>query len=243
MKLICAGLPKTGTKSIANALRILGYKVYDIDDQILHYMDEWLDLFNVGKVPDFYSMFKDVDAVIDVPSNLFFEELMEAFPDAKVILSIRKDEDAWMQSYTKQVEVYRSSFLTRIRRFLPTHAKFLRILFGTRMAAFGVADLKSSYICRKRYRLHNDRVRSVVPPEKLLVFGVEQGWGPLCDFLGMETPDMAFPHLNVKGQVFKTIIEDTELGRKITREAQNLVVLCTAVIFAVLGIVLIYFVL
>jgi hypothetical protein len=90
MKLICTGLLKTGSKSIAHALRILGYKVYDFDEQLLYYGDEWYDLFYRNKVPDFYRMFKaDVDAVVDFPCNLFYEELMEAFPEAKVLHAVR----------------------------------------------------------------------------------------------------------------------------------------------------------
>jgi hypothetical protein len=43
---------------------------------------------------------------------------------------------------------------------------------------------------------HNEQVKRHVPPEKLLVYDVKQGWGPLCEFLGVPEPDEPFPHLN-----------------------------------------------
>lgn len=53
----------------------------------------------------------------------------------------------------------------------------------------------------KEYAMHvfdrtNEAVRRRVPPERLLVFDVREGWDPLCDFLGVEVPERTFPHLN-----------------------------------------------
>ena len=46
------------------------------------------------------------------------------------------------------------------------------------------------------FERHNEAVRLRVPPERLLVFDVREGWAPLCDFLGVEAPDEPFPRLN-----------------------------------------------
>jgi hypothetical protein len=46
------------------------------------------------------------------------------------------------------------------------------------------------------FERHNEAVRRRVPPERLLVFDVREGWAPLCDFLGVEAPDEPFPRLN-----------------------------------------------
>ena len=90
MKIICAGLSKT---SIAKALEILGFKVYDWKEHVTIHVDEWLDLYLKGKTPDFASMYKDVDAVTDIPANIWHEEILQAFPDTKVILNVRDSED------------------------------------------------------------------------------------------------------------------------------------------------------
>ena len=50
--------------------------------------------------------------------------------------------------------------------------------------------------CIRTFHEHNRRVQEEVPPDRLLVFRVQEGWGPLCEFLGCEVPDEPFPHLN-----------------------------------------------
>jgi len=46
------------------------------------------------------------------------------------------------------------------------------------------------------YRQHIEDVKSAVPSERLLVYSVDQGWGPLCGFLGAPLPGGAFPSVN-----------------------------------------------
>ena len=85
-------------------------------------------------------------------------------------------------------------------------------------ALLGSINPKSTCVFKKRYRMHNHRVKSIVPPEKLLVFNVKQGWKPLCDFLGCEVPISAFPlacvagvergrHENIKGEIVLKLSE------------------------------------
>jgi hypothetical protein len=85
MKVICAGLPKTGTKSLASALRTLGYSVHDNDEQWTYHMDEYIPALESKEMPDFAAMYANVDAVTDIPACFFFEEIFQAFPNAKVV--------------------------------------------------------------------------------------------------------------------------------------------------------------
>ena len=78
MKLICAGLPKTGTTSMADALRILGYKVYDCPEHFDLHVDEWLAIYCGEKTPDFVAMYEGVDAVTDLPPAFWYEEILQA---------------------------------------------------------------------------------------------------------------------------------------------------------------------
>ena len=39
MKVICAGMNKTGTKSISEPLRQLGFSVYDWEEQLFDFLD------------------------------------------------------------------------------------------------------------------------------------------------------------------------------------------------------------
>jgi len=47
------------------------------------------------------------------------------------------------------------------------------------------------------FKRHNEEVKNHVPPERLLIYEVREGWKPLCGFLGVEIPEgKPFPHLN-----------------------------------------------
>jgi len=47
------------------------------------------------------------------------------------------------------------------------------------------------------FNRHNEQVHRDVPADRLLVYEISQGWGPLCAFLGVPVPEgKLFPHLN-----------------------------------------------
>lgn len=82
-----AGLNKTGTKTMCAALTFLGYEVFDWMENFWYLGDEWISQIKNGvKVEELRRMYKSVDAITDAPGNFYWEELMEAFPDAKVRL-------------------------------------------------------------------------------------------------------------------------------------------------------------
>ena len=89
MKIIVAGISKTGTKSMTLALKELGFNVYDYLEHYLFNGDDWINICtNGGTIEDFRRMHEGVDAVVDMPSWHFWEELHEAFPEAKVYTGI-----------------------------------------------------------------------------------------------------------------------------------------------------------
>ena len=67
MKIICAGFAKTGTKSIAKALRYLGFTVFDWEEQMFDFRDHWFDVFQNGAKPDVKRVYQNAD-VYGVPS-------------------------------------------------------------------------------------------------------------------------------------------------------------------------------
>ena len=222
MKIICAGYAKTGTKSIAKALRHLGFTVFDWEEQIFDFVDDWVDVFQNGAKPDVKRLYQNADACVDMPGTFFYEEILEAFPDCKVILSER-DEDSWLKSHVNQLNaIAATSYPYTVIRYLlsPTASKVRGIVDSYFNAFFGSCDPKSTYVFRKRYRIHNDRVKSVVPADKLLVYNVKQGWKPLCDFLECEVRTVAFPHENIKAEIIGTVPE-TRYGQQVKREVQR----------------------
>ena len=55
------------------------------------------------------------------------------------------------------------------------------------------------------YNQHVADVKAAVPPERLLVFSADQGWQPLCDFLGVPVPDTPFPNVNDRAAIKKAL--------------------------------------
>ena len=85
MKVIVAGMPKTGTKTMNEALKILGFSTYDFPEHYWYLHDEWMKIFKEGGTKeDFRKMYENVDACMDVPSCHYWEEIYEAFPESKV---------------------------------------------------------------------------------------------------------------------------------------------------------------
>jgi hypothetical protein len=55
------------------------------------------------------------------------------------------------------------------------------------------------------YHQHIEEVKAAVPPERLLIYSVDQGWGPLCAFLDLPAPQSPFPHVNDRAEIQATI--------------------------------------
>ena len=239
MKIICAGLLKTGTKSITKALRHLGFTVLDWEEQTFDFLDHWVDVFQNGAKLDVKRVYQNADVCVDFPGNFFYEEILEAFPDCKVILSVR-EEDSWIESVVRQLD---SGYALRskiVSASSPTARKMEYVMDSFHNAAIGTFNTKSTYIIRKRYRIHNHRVKFTVPPDKLLVYNVKEGWKPLCDFLECEIPSVAFPHENIKAAIIKTFLTGP-YGQQVNREFCNGVLKISLFLLVILGVFLAIF--
>ena len=192
MKVIVAGPPKTGTTSMALALRQLGYSVYDSPEQMTLLQTEWYNILINGHTPDFRQMFKGVDALTDGPGYYFWKQLLQVFPNAKVILLLR-DEDSWAKSYKHQKEVEDAN--RWMSWFSPNFRRVYEVADAVEKLSMG-SEKFVEYLYRWKLRLHNERVRAVVPKDQLLEFEIGDGWESLCKFLGKEVPQMAYPHAN-----------------------------------------------
>ena len=149
------------------------------------------------------------EATMDWPACTFYGELMERHPDAKVILSVR-DPERWYESVRNTIyelsvivprhPIYRIGY-TLVRLF---------VLRGP-----GNIDLADEIIWQgtfdgrfedenhaiEVFERHNAEVQQRVPENRLLVYDVKSGWGPLCEFLGVEEPDEPFPRTNDTAQM------------------------------------------
>ncbi|XP_068720945.1 uncharacterized protein [Montipora capricornis] len=242
MKVICAGMGKTGTKSISKALRHLGFEVFDWEEQIFDFMDHWLDVFQNGAEPDVKHVYQNADAVVDIPGTFFWEEILKAFPDSKVILGER-DEDSWVKSMVNQLETVDAAKSMIMCTLSPTMRKFYYIGDACVIALVGSLNKTSTSVLRKRYRIHNHRVMSIVPQSKLLLFNVKHGWKPLCDFLGCDIPTVAFPHENVRGAETQKLVKLslTRFGRQVKWEIQRAVLVVISVVVIMAAIIILAF--
>jgi hypothetical protein len=229
MKVICAGFPKTGTKSLASALRILGYTVHDVEEQWMFHIDEYIPAVEDNKIPDFSAMYANVDAVTDTPACFFGEEIFKAFPDAKVILMTRDDEEVWLKSLLKTEEVLNAvmskAWIVLASLITPTGRKHKRLMaaIDNKLKQGHKDPSQLSSALKEGYRNHNARIKAVIPQDQLLVFNVKQGWKPLCEFLGVEVPDVPFPRRNVNSEYIQGVMDHTVIGKRMFKELVSVV--------------------
>jgi len=226
MKVIVAAFSKCGTKTMAQALRDLDMVVYDAMENYEYLSSDWLKVFKTGgTVEDFKRMYAEVDACTDIPSCYFWEEIHEAFPDAKIVFLQRENEEIWWESMKKQMLSANGFFLNLLKLFSPTFAhlnwysvKMNKVIFGYNTHSY-FGDLKiNEQLIRMTYRQHNSYVLEKAPKDKLLVMDIKQGWGPLCDFLGVPVPDKPWPHKNKNAALLKDLYNTNPVFIRVQRE-------------------------
>jgi hypothetical protein len=209
MQVIGAGFGRTGTMSMQAALELLGYRCYhmkEITEEPGH-LHAW-HAFVSGAAPmDWRALFKSYQATVDFPACVYYRELLQEFPNAKVVLSVR-DPERWFQSFlslqqtTDRFRVFR--FVPRARRFL----NFVDLLLGK---VFGYP--RDHDTCINVFNRHNRQVQEFVPADRLLVFRVQEGWEPLCEFLGCDVPQgTPFPHLNEGRETLEALARERLFG-------------------------------
>lgn len=147
----------------------------------------WHDAVRANE-PDWKAFYRDYVATLDWPSASFWHSLSLAFPDALVLLSVR-DSGRWFSS----VDATINELMMR-RPDADTRAWYAMAddLLRTTFVPFPT-DRRAAI---EAYNRHNDAVRSVIPPDRLLVWEPGDGWEPICSRLGCAVPDEPFPHLN-----------------------------------------------
>lgn len=139
------------------------------------------------------------EATLEVPGSACLPDLLEMYPAAKVILTERTSAELWLQSWRGFGIDLRSDIFRWIGYWVPGVVAANELYRGwVRLAAdrSGLTPEPSE----EMYYAHSAWVRSVVPKERLLVFKCQDGWGPLCEFLGRQRPN-SFPHGNEAGHL------------------------------------------
>lgn len=208
-------LIRTGTASMAKAYEILGYKNVYHGLTMLDRNQDWVLLekaadatyphvLNPGKTPpspwtrsDWDLLFGECDAITDLGS-FFSLQLLEAYPDAKVVL-VERDVDKWWRSVEETAIYALWSLPARIFSYIEpiTGVRSGDTIRKMMLGFFNARDIRQlRENAKERYFEHYRQVRELVPPERLLEYKLSDGWGPLCQFLGREEPDVEFPRTN-----------------------------------------------
>jgi hypothetical protein len=193
-QILVFGLPRTGTQSILDALEILGFeKTYHMRNvQRQGNIEDWITLLDQkfssssnGKIDmqRLDRIIEGFDATADFPSAIFAVELMQLYPNAKIILTPR-DEDSWVTSMsTTLIRSHNSPDADRTRPMAPLADKYHRYCWNDDFDNYG----------RQFYRDYFAEVKRVAADHQVLEYHPSYGWEPLCRFLDKLAPDVGFP--------------------------------------------------
>jgi hypothetical protein len=145
-----------------------------------------------GAAVDWERLFADYGAACDAPPCLFWRELSEFYPEAKVVLTVRDAADWYESMRSTVVELMQDP--TRLPD--PAGRETLRLAARLVLEGFCGGRFDDVDETLRRFRAHSAAVQATIPAERLLVYEVEQGWEPLCGFLGLPIPSAPFPRTN-----------------------------------------------
>lgn len=228
MKLIGAGLPRTGTLSQKVGLEMLGLGPCYHMVNVLADLDlaaHWRSALDGDA--DWEQIFGDCQSTVDWPGSYFYAELIEQYPDAKVLLSVR-DGQAWAKSMRETIYdvLYGDSLMGHISAARaaidPKWRGYIDLMreMWKRSGLLDPDDLSDTAMSRAIERYH-DEVQHTVPSDRLLVWSVGEGWEPLCEFLELPVPDTPFPHLNESKDFANRIVDGALLTLQAWRQAQE----------------------
>lgn len=218
LRIIGAGFGRTGTLSTYTALNQLGFPCYHMLEVLENpanksHLDFWRAVGNAapGAQHDWEQVFSRYTAAVDNPACCVWRELMAAYPQAKVLLTLHPGgADAWYDSTLDTIYFTETMWQFKVLEFAtPFGRKFgdmSRKLIWQRSHNGTMADRARALA---HYHQHIADVKATVPADRLLVFRVDQGWAPLCAFLGVPVPDSAFPNVNDRAAIKQTLAKLT----------------------------------
>ncbi|WP_420631020.1 sulfotransferase family protein [Candidatus Leptofilum sp.] len=197
LKIIGSGFGRTGTLSLKAALEILGFApCYHMQEVIKRpsHIKKWQQIADNQPVP-WDDIFANFEAVVDFPASIFYQELLAAYPTAKVIHSVR-DPERWYDSTAETIYRAAENFPSWAAKIIPPLGNFIEMQEQIIWQRLFNGRFPDRTYAIQRFHDYTEEVKQHVPPEKLLIFQVKEGWEPLCDFLGVPVPDVPFPHVN-----------------------------------------------
>jgi Sulfotransferase domain len=187
LKVIGSGLGRTGTKSLKTALEQLGFgPCHHMIEVFMHpeSVPLWVEAGH-GRA-DWNAIYKDYRSTVDYPGARFWRELAAAYPDAKILHTVR-DPGRWFESTQETIFAP--------RQFAANPPESMKAFFE--VVVDGMREhLHDREFMIAHFKRHTDEVLATIPRDRLLVYQVSEGWEPLCRFLGIPVPNTPFPSEN-----------------------------------------------
>ncbi|EFC81040.1 sulfotransferase family protein [Parafrankia sp. EUN1f] len=191
------GFGRTGTLSLQAALERLGCGPCHHMDEVLSHREtvpDWIDAAERGTA-DWDALFRGYRSTVDWPGAFFWRQLAAHHSSSRVILTVR-DPEKWYDSVANTLFKAAGSAPPS---GVAVNPEAMRVMTMMNLIVWdGV--FKGRFADRDHalriFAEHSEAVRREIPADRLLVFDVAEGWGPLCDFLGVPVPAEEFPRLN-----------------------------------------------
>lgn len=202
IQIVGLGLGRTGTTSVAMAMEFLQYTVVHDDEQT-----EITDLYDAEEEEDI-----DADEMHEILGLRGFNATFKTasyrwvadHPEVKAIVTVRDTPDKYVDSwllaapFMKTLEKMPYRWMPTVKTLMPSfEAEYKHETTNGKPDDFLDRDT-----LRVNYVNYLQKVKEAIPAERLLVFNVKQGWGPLCEFLGKPIPEgVPFPHVHTRAKL------------------------------------------
>jgi Sulfotransferase domain len=201
LQVIGFGVGRTGTYSLKLALNRLGFGPCHHMEEVIFDMPVHVPLWAAAArgQADWAKIYEGYESAVDWPTAGFCRELVAAYPDARFILTHRSTE-SWVQSFSETIY----KLLAASDQAPPAMQDWLamgKAVIGNTGFPPGLDHAGLA----KAFEAHIAMVKATVPAGRLLVYQVKEGWGPLCEFLGVPVPDEPFPRTNDRGEFWDRV--------------------------------------
>lgn len=194
LEIIGAGFGRTGTNSLKLALEHLGFgpchHMFEVRDNP-DLLPDWQAAANGDEV-DWHQVFQGYRSQVDWPGARYWRELVDIFPEARVILSVR-EPNGWFDSVQATIGPFIDATGSHETEHMNAIGELAYKTIFTQVFDGRMSDREHAIGVFER---HINDVQSSLPAERLLTFDIKQGWPPLCAFLGVDVPDIPFPRTN-----------------------------------------------
>ena len=160
-----------------------------------------------GAAPDWDRLFEGYASCVDLPAAWYWRTLIDVYPDAKVVLTLR-DSESWWKSF--------EHIAREVGRPLRRPGSLGVALVANQVLGGRPLDREHAIAV---YETHNAAVRATVPASRLLIHHLGDGWEPLCAHLGKPVPDQPYPRRNAAGEFRANLTGHLEAGHAAEADA------------------------